>query len=103
MHSILSCNRQNRIFVIVWTILCSRQILAFNNVQAMTIKLSPSLINYVTKSCPMTNENRELASSDEETRKRVAREGGKAQHDERGLEAADEETRKRVAREGGKA
>ena len=28
----------------------------------------------------MTNENRGLASSDEETRKRVAREGGKASH-----------------------
>jgi hypothetical protein len=28
----------------------------------------------------MTNENRGLASSDEEMRKRVAREGGKASH-----------------------
>jgi general stress protein YciG len=51
----------------------------------------------------MTNDNRGLASADEKTRKRVAREGGKASHDERGLEAADKETRQRVAREGGKA
>ena len=51
----------------------------------------------------MTNDNRGLASADERTRKRVARECGGAPHDERGLEAADEETRKRVAREGGKA
>ena len=49
-------------------------------VQAMTIKLSPSIINYERKGCVMTNENRGLASSDEETRKRVAREGGKASH-----------------------
>ena len=33
----------------------------------------------------------------------ISSEGGKAPHDERGLEAADEETRERVAREGGKA
>ena len=39
MHSILSCNRQNRIIVIVWNLLCSQQILAFNKVQAMAIKL----------------------------------------------------------------
>ena len=51
----------------------------------------------------MGNDNRGLASADEETRKRVAREGGKAPHDERGLQATDNETRKRVAREGGKA
>ena len=51
----------------------------------------------------MNNDNRGLASADEKTRKRVASEGGKAQHDERGLEAADKETRERVAREGGKA
>ena len=49
------------------------------------------------------NDNRGLASADEETRERVARAGGEAPHDERGLQAADEETRKRVAREGGKA
>ena len=49
------------------------------------------------------NENRGLASADEETRERVARKGGKAPHEERGLQAADEETRERVAREGGKA
>jgi hypothetical protein len=41
----------------------------------------------------MTNEIRGLASSNEETRKRVIREGGKTPHDERGLESADEETR----------
>ena len=70
--------------------------------QAMTIKLSPSIIDDVRKGCKMTNENRGLASSNEETRKRVVREGGKAPHDERGLESADEETRQRVAREGGK-
>ncbi len=52
----------------------------------------------------MTNDdNRGLASADEETRERVARKGGKAPHEERGLQAADEETRERVAREGGKA
>ena len=36
------------------------------------------------------NSNRGLASADEETRERVAREGGKAPHDERGLQATDE-------------
>ena len=36
------------------------------------------------------NDNRGLAFSDEETRKRVAPEGGKAPHDERGRELADE-------------
>jgi len=51
----------------------------------------------------MSNDNRGLASADEETRKKVAKKGGSAPHDERGLEAADEETRKKVAREGGKA
>jgi hypothetical protein len=49
------------------------------------------------------NDNRGLASADEKTRKRVASEGGKAEHDESGLEAADQETRERVTREGGKA
>ena len=49
-------------------------------VQAMTIKLYPSIINYVKKRGIMTNENRGLASSGEETRQRVAREGGKASH-----------------------
>ena len=48
--------------------------------QAMTIKLSRSIINYERKRCIMTDENRGLASSDEETRQRVAREGGKASH-----------------------
>jgi general stress protein YciG len=51
----------------------------------------------------MSNDNRGLASADEKTKKRVASEGGKAEHNERGLEAADQETRERVAREGGKA
>ena len=49
------------------------------------------------------NDNRGLASADEETKERVAKKGGEAPHDERGLQAADEETRERVAREGGKA
>jgi general stress protein YciG len=49
------------------------------------------------------NTNRGLASANPETRVRVAREGGKAPHDERGLQATDNETRIRVAREGGKA
>ncbi len=49
------------------------------------------------------NDNRGLASADEKTRKRVASEGGKAEHDESGLEAADQETRERVTREGEKA
>jgi hypothetical protein len=47
--------------------------------------------------------NRGLASASDETRVRVAREGGKAPHEERGLQATDNETRVRVAREGGKA
>ena len=50
-----------------------------------------------------SNDNRGLASADEETRERVASEGGKAKHEKRGLQAADEETRERVASEGGKA
>ena len=49
------------------------------------------------------NTNRGLASANDETRARVAREGGKAPHGERGLQATDDETRARVAREGGKA
>jgi hypothetical protein len=49
------------------------------------------------------NDNRGLASADEETKERVAKKGGEAQHDKRGLQAADEETKERVAREGGKA
>jgi general stress protein YciG len=50
-----------------------------------------------------SDNNRGLASADEETRERVARKGGEAPHEERGLQAADEETRERVAREGGKS
>ena len=50
-----------------------------------------------------SDDNRGLASADEETRKRVAKKWGEAPHDERGLQAADEETKERVAREGGKA
>jgi hypothetical protein len=49
------------------------------------------------------NEKRGLASADEETKERVASEGGKAPHEKRGLQAADEETKERVASEGGKA
>jgi general stress protein YciG len=51
----------------------------------------------------MTNENKGLASADEETKERVAREGGKAQPEKRGLQAADEETREEVARKGGQS
>jgi hypothetical protein len=50
-----------------------------------------------------SDDNRGLASADEETKERVAGEGGKAPHEERGLQAADEKTRERVAREGGKS
>lgn len=49
------------------------------------------------------DDNRGLASADEETRERVAKKGGEAPHEKRGLQAADEETRERVASEGGKA
>jgi general stress protein YciG len=51
----------------------------------------------------MTNENKGLASADEETKERVAREGGKTPHEKRGLEAADEQTREEVARKGGQS
>jgi general stress protein YciG len=51
----------------------------------------------------MTNENKGLASADEQTKERVAREGGKAPHEKRGLEAADEQTREEVARKGGQS
>ena len=52
----------------------------------------------------MTNDsNKGLASADEETKERVASEGGKAPHEKRGLQAADEETREEVARKGGQS
>ena len=51
----------------------------------------------------MTNENKGEASADEQTKERVAREGGKAPHEKRGLEAADEQTREEVARKGGQS
>jgi general stress protein YciG len=51
----------------------------------------------------MTDEKRGLASADEETRERVAKEGGKAPHEKRGLQAVDEETREEVARKGGQS
>ncbi len=51
----------------------------------------------------MSDDNRGLASADEQTRRRVASEGGSASHDERGLQAADEETKETVARKGGEA
>ena len=51
----------------------------------------------------MTDEKRGLASADEETRERVAKEGGKAPHEKRGLQATDEDTREEVARKGGQA
>jgi hypothetical protein len=50
-----------------------------------------------------SDDNRGLASADEETRERVAKKGGEAPHEKRGLQAADEKTRQRVASEGGKA
>ena len=46
---------------------------------------------------------RGLASTDLETRLRVARSGGNAAHSERGLQNASSETRSRVARLGGLA
>jgi general stress protein YciG len=46
---------------------------------------------------------RGLASATEETRVRVAREGGVAPHNRRGLAAANTETRLRVAKAGGDA
>ncbi len=51
----------------------------------------------------MSNDNRGLASADQQTKERVEREGGEAPHDERGLQAASEETKEKVAREGGEA
>ena len=52
----------------------------------------------------MTDDsNKGLASADEETRERIAKEGGKAPHEKRGLQAADEETREEVARKGGQS
>jgi hypothetical protein len=50
-----------------------------------------------------SDDNRGLASADEDTRERVAKKGGEAPHEKRGLQSADEETRQRVASEGGKA
>ena len=50
-----------------------------------------------------SDDNRGLASADEQTKEKVARKGGEASHDERGLQAASEETKERVAREGGEA
>ncbi|MEZ5369241.1 MAG: hypothetical protein AB7V56_15485 [Candidatus Nitrosocosmicus sp.] len=44
-----------------------------------------------------------MASANKETGERVGREGEEAPHDERGLQAADEQTRKRIAKEGSKA
>ncbi len=46
---------------------------------------------------------RGLASASGDTRKRVARAGGEAAHEQRGLQAADWETRREVARKGGLA
>ena len=39
------------------------------------------------------DSNKGLASAGEETKERVAREGGKAHHEKRGLQAPDEDTR----------
>ena len=62
----------------------------------------------------MSNENRGLASADEETREKVARKGGEASHgggrggsedtggsSERGFASMSEEERKRIASKGG--
>ena len=46
---------------------------------------------------------RGLASASAETRKQVAKMGGKAPHQSRGLQAASPETRREVARRGGRA
>ena len=46
------------------------------------------------KGCIMTNENRGLASSNEETKKRGSTERWKPLQDGRGLEAADKEIEK---------
>jgi hypothetical protein len=50
----------------------------------------------------MTNENRRLGLADQETKERVASEGGNALHEKRGLQAADEQARE-VATKGGKS
>jgi general stress protein YciG len=47
------------------------------------------------------DNDRGLASADEETKEEVARKGGEAPHEKRGLQAADEETKEEVARKGG--
>jgi hypothetical protein len=57
----------------------------------------------------MSNENRGLASADEETKDRVARAGGEASHggggssggEGRGFAGMSEEERKRIASKGG--
>ena len=51
----------------------------------------------------MSDENKGLASADEETRKKVASAGGSAPHEKRGLQASDEETKERVAKKGGES
>jgi general stress protein YciG len=72
----------------------------FNTATGIDLK---SIYNLIPIWITMTNENKGLASADEETRERVAREGGKAQHEKRGLQAADQETREEVARKGGQS
>lgn len=52
----------------------------------------------------MADDNRGLASADQETREEVASKGGSAAHPNgRGLQNADQETREEVARQGGQA
>ena len=55
----------------------------------------------------MSSDNRGLASADEETKERVAREGGEASHggggggEGRGFTGMSEEKRENIARKGG--
>ncbi len=49
------------------------------------------------------NSKRGLASADEETRQRVASEGGSAPHEERGFETMDEKTHHDISVKGGQA
>ncbi|WP_154670566.1 hypothetical protein [Candidatus Nitrosocosmicus sp. SS] len=49
------------------------------------------------------NSSRGLASANKETGARGGRAGGEPPHDERELQAADEQTRKRIAKEGDRA
>jgi hypothetical protein len=50
-----------------------------------------------------TRKKRGMGSASPETRARVSRIGGNAEHSIRGLQGADEETRRKVASKGGVA